>query len=209
MPDAAVDEHLAAHGAGEGGAIELRPGDAHAVHGGLDDDVLLRVQAAADLVALPGRDAHLLAQAARLQAVAHAGGRAVVTGGQDVPVLDGDGAHLAAQAGGTLTHQIGDVHEVIGPGHSLHDSTRNKKLDYLTRSRGKSQARRRQDHGRKRPPEAAFSQRGAFRGAPATQRRPAGRGRRRARREKGEGRRPVRDSGGLSPVVRRYQVNSG
>ena len=32
------------------GAIKLRPGDAHAMHGRLDDDVLFGMQAAADLV---------------------------------------------------------------------------------------------------------------------------------------------------------------
>ena len=140
----------------------LRPGDAHAVHGGLDDDVLFGVQAAADLVALPGRDAHLFAQAARLQTVAHTGGRTVVAGGQDVSVLDGDGAHLATQAGGTLAHQIGDAHEVIGPGHSLHDSTRNKKLDYLTRSWGKSQARRWQGPRTEKAARGGLSKRGLF-----------------------------------------------
>ena len=176
---------------------------------GLRYRVYLGVRAAADLVALPGRDAHLFAQAARLQTMAHAGGRTVVTGGQDVPVLDGDGAHLAAQAGGALAHQIGDAHEIIGPGHSLHDSTRNKKLDYLTRSRGKCQARRWQGPRTEKAAGGGLANRGAFRKAPsaaATGRSgpPAG-----AAEKKREGPPSRTGRGLLPPVVHGYQVNRG
>ena len=52
------------------GAVNFRTLKGHAVNGGLDDDVLLGVKAPAKLVALSGRNAQLLTQAADFQAIA-------------------------------------------------------------------------------------------------------------------------------------------
>ena len=138
VPDAAVDEHLGTKHTGMGGAVKLGPGNAHAMHGGLNDDILLGMQAPAYLVPLTGRDAQLLPQATDLQTVGDPGGRAIVARGQDAFVLDGNGAHLATGAGGALAHHIGDVHEVVRPGKSvLHGKAR---FRHGTRRGRKSQA---------------------------------------------------------------------
>ena len=114
-----VDEHLGADEAGLGGAVDIRALDAHPVQGGLDDDVLFGVQAAADLVALAAGHAQLLAQAnPRPRQWGVSEGGPVVACGQDAFVAHGDGPHLAARAGGAFGHQIGDPHEVVGPGHA-------------------------------------------------------------------------------------------
>ena len=56
-------------------AVQGRALDGDAVDGRLDDGVLLGVDGAAELVALAGRDAELLAQAADVQAVSRPAGR--------------------------------------------------------------------------------------------------------------------------------------
>ena len=123
VADAAVDEHLGAQSAGVRGAVEFRALNADAVDGGLNDDVLLGMEPAADFVALARRDAETLAQAACLQAVGHASGRAVVACGKNALVLDGNGADLASGAGGAFTDEIGDIHEIVWPWHALHNHT--------------------------------------------------------------------------------------
>ena len=45
----------------------------------------------------------------------HAGGRAVVAGGDDAMVFDEDGADLAAQAVGAFGDDVGDLHEIGVP----------------------------------------------------------------------------------------------
>ena len=114
--DAAVNQHLRANHAGRGRDVDGGTLEAHAMHGGLYDDVLLRVQAPANLVPFPGRDALLFAQAAGELAVFDAGGRAVVAGSEDVPVKDGHGTNLATETGGTGGSVAGHREEVVVPG---------------------------------------------------------------------------------------------
>jgi hypothetical protein len=66
------------------------------VHGGLDDGVLFGVDSAAELVAFTRGHAQLFAQAAHVEAVAHAARGAVVTGGEHALVAHQHGADLAA-----------------------------------------------------------------------------------------------------------------
>ena len=101
-------------------AVHFGPGKGDAVYGGLNDDVLFRMEAAADFVPLSGRHAELFAEAADIKAVGDLGGRTVVAGGEDSLVLDGDGPDHAAQAGRAFRHEVGDVHEVVGPGDAGH-----------------------------------------------------------------------------------------
>ena len=88
---------------------------------GLNDDVLLRVEAPADFMPLAGRHAELFAQATDIEAMRYLGRCAVIAGGEDAFVLDGYGPNPAAQAGRALRHEVGEVQEVVGPrdaGHS-------------------------------------------------------------------------------------------
>ncbi len=63
--NAGVDEHLCADDAGHCGAVQGGAIDIGAMLGGLNDGVLLGVQATAELVPLPGRYSEPLAQATR------------------------------------------------------------------------------------------------------------------------------------------------
>ena len=58
-------------------------------------------------------------QAADVEAVRHAGGRAVVAGGEDVAVAHDHRADLGAQAGRALRHLARDGHEVLVPARSV------------------------------------------------------------------------------------------
>src|SRR5512133_4038924 len=115
-----VDDHFCADDTGHRGAVQGGAVNVGAVLGGLDDGVLLGVQAAAELVALPGRDIEPLAQAAGRITVGNAGRNPVVSGGQDVAILDQHSTNLSAQTGGAGGHQVGDIHEILIPGGSLH-----------------------------------------------------------------------------------------
>ena len=113
-----VDDHPAAHRAGEQVGDQLargdvapgqidRAADALAARGG-DDGVHLGVDAAAELIALAGGDAEPFADAvAEVDAVA-----AVVARGNDLVVADDERPGVRAAAGRTLQHGLRDV-EVI------------------------------------------------------------------------------------------------
>ena len=116
---AAVDEHFAALQAGVRRTVDIAPQNGDTVRRGLDDAVLPGVGAAADLMALSRGDMQFVPEAADIEAVAHAGGRAVVSGGQDALVLDEDAPDPAADAGGALADHIGDAHEIFRPGQAL------------------------------------------------------------------------------------------
>src|SRR5665647_750995 len=74
-----VHQHLRAYSARLVCAVQLGSLNGHAVICRLNDGVLLGVKTAAELVALAGRNAKLLAQASSLGAVAEAARNAVVT----------------------------------------------------------------------------------------------------------------------------------
>jgi hypothetical protein len=77
---------------------------------------------AAQLVACSGRDVELHAEASCLLTVRDPSGSTVVSGGQNVLVLDDNGAHMPAEAGGTGGNQFGHLHEIFVSGRSLHVS---------------------------------------------------------------------------------------
>lgn len=111
-----ADEDAGAEAAWAVGAVEGGAGDGDAHDGGLDDGVLLGVEGAAVFVTFAGAEAHALAgAAAEVGAVGHAGGCAVVAGGDDAMVFDEDGADLAAQAVGAFGDDVGDLHEIGVP----------------------------------------------------------------------------------------------
>lgn len=95
------------------------PRDVDAVARRLDDGVLLGMQAAADLVALAAGHAELLTQAAGLGAMAHAGGHAVVAGGQYAAVLHDDGPYGATHARGARGDLVRQRHEVLVPAGAM------------------------------------------------------------------------------------------
>ena len=80
---------------------------------GLDDGILLGVNAAADFMALPGGYAKLVTKAAQLQAIFRTGGSAIVARGQDVFVLHRHGADVVTAAGGALRHHRGYLEEIL------------------------------------------------------------------------------------------------
>lgn len=86
-----------------------------AVHRSLDDHVLLGVQAAADFMTLTGGNTQLLAQATHFQAVRHARRSAVIAGGRMRLSLTATAPTLRRVHGGSLAHQVGDIHEIIRP----------------------------------------------------------------------------------------------
>ena len=116
---ARVDEHLGAHHTGLRGHVNRSALDIDAVLGRLDDGVLLGMQTAANLVALPAGNAELLAQATRLGAMAQPAGNAVVTRCQDAAVLNDHRAHRTAQARGAGFHLLGQIHEVLVPAWAM------------------------------------------------------------------------------------------
>lgn len=97
--DAGVDEYFGANYAGLVSAVQRAAVDGYAVIGGLHNCVLLGMNAAAQLVHLPGGHVELFPQAADDGAVGQAFGRAVIAGGDDLLVFDDDCADTAAQTG--------------------------------------------------------------------------------------------------------------
>src|SRR5699024_5220873 len=126
-----VDNHPAAHGAGggvgedgAGGGVlprQVQGTPHHVPPGGGDDGVGLGVDAAAQLVPLSPGDPHGLPGAvAQIHAVSPAPGRPVVAGGDDLVVLDNDGAVAPAQTGGPADDRLGDVQVVVLLTDALH-----------------------------------------------------------------------------------------
>lgn len=123
LANAAIYQHLAADNAGVGGAEKDRASNADALHGGLDNYILLRVQTPADFMPGARGDTHFRAQTSAFDAMPKPGWRPVIARGEDMPVPHRNGAHLAPEAGGPFAHKPGDLHEVFGPGQAFHDYT--------------------------------------------------------------------------------------
>lgn len=117
--DPTVDEHLCADEAGLSRAVDVGFGNADAVHGSLNDDILLGVEAAADFVSLARWHIELFAQAAHFEAVGEVGRGTVVPSGKDTLVPHRNSPDFAPGAGGTFSNHVGYAHEVIGPGESV------------------------------------------------------------------------------------------
>ncbi len=87
--------------------------------GSLDDRILLGMKAAAEFVSLSGRDPLFLAEATDIQAVFYSGRSSVVTGGQNLLILDEDGPHLSSQTSRPLGDEVSNIHEIFFPGGSM------------------------------------------------------------------------------------------
>ena len=86
----------------------------HIPSGSRDDCVGLGVDAPAELISLPGRNAELFAiTIAELRAVDSSARCAVVTGGENFIVLHDDGAIFSAQAGRASKHSVCNVQIVV------------------------------------------------------------------------------------------------
>ena len=79
------------------------------MHGGLYDDVLLSVQAPANLVPLTGRDALLFTQAAGELAVLEAGWSAVVAGSENDVILRNYRPILPSKTSGASSNLCGYI----------------------------------------------------------------------------------------------------
>ena len=113
--DAGVDEYFGANHAGLVGAVQRAAVDGYAVVSGLHDCVLLGVNAAAQLVHLPGGHVELFPQAADDGAVGQAFGRAVIAGGDYLLVFDDNRAYAAAQTGRSFADHLRYFHEILVP----------------------------------------------------------------------------------------------
>jgi len=123
--DPGIDDHALAHRAGVRVfyvitvIFQVNPrkidGTAqHAFTRGADDGIRLGMHAAAELVAFPARDMHLLADAvAQVDAVSPASRRANISGRNHLVVFDDHRAVALAQTGAALADDIGKVEVVI------------------------------------------------------------------------------------------------
>lgn len=103
---------------------QIQGGARHFAAGGVDDGVGLRVHRSAQLVPLPPGNPQLFPQAdAQIAAVLPPPRRARVPGGQNLIVLDNDGAEIPAQTGAPAQHRLGDVQIIVFPIPSLHTQT--------------------------------------------------------------------------------------
>ena len=121
VPDsrnAAIDQHFGAEHTRMVGAVYIRALKHQAVNRGLDNDILLRMEATANFMPLPRWHAHFFTQAASFPAMRHALRRAVIARCQNAPVLYGHGPDLAPHARRALGHKPCNVHEILRPGKS-------------------------------------------------------------------------------------------
>jgi len=89
------------------------------VVGGLDNCILLTVEAPAEFMPLPGRDSSLLPKTTDVQAVFQPGRSSIVTRGQDFFIFDEHRSYLPPQAGRSLGNEMSDVHEILFPRGSM------------------------------------------------------------------------------------------
>ena len=108
-----IDHHLGTEDAGGVGAVNGAAVEADAVQGGLDDDILFRVNRAADFGACPGGDVLRVAQTTQFQAIFNAGRGAVEAGGEDMLVFDRHRAHMVPETGAALGNYRSDFQEIF------------------------------------------------------------------------------------------------
>jgi len=114
-----INDHLRANNTRMVRAVKGRSPDLDAMVGSLDNRILLGMKTAAELVPFSGRDPLFLAEATDIQAVFHPGGSSVVTGGQNLLILDEDSPHLPPQASGPLGDEVSNIHKIFFPGGSM------------------------------------------------------------------------------------------
>jgi hypothetical protein len=101
------------------GTVKGGSADPHSMVGGLNNGILFGMETTAEFVPLPRRDAFLLTEASDIQTVLKPRRRPIVTGRQNLLVLDENGSHLSSQTGRPLGDQMGDIHEILFPGRPM------------------------------------------------------------------------------------------
>ena len=87
---------------------------------GLGDGILFGMYSAAQLVTCSRRNIEFHTETSGLLTVRDPSGSTVVSGGQDVLILDDYSTHMPAETGGTGGNQFGHLHEIFVSGRSLH-----------------------------------------------------------------------------------------
>ncbi len=93
--------------------------DLHSVVSGLNNRILLGMEAATELMSLSRRNPSFLPEATNLQAMLQSGRSPVVTGRQYLFVFDKHSANLPSQAGRSLSNEMSDIHEIFFPRGAL------------------------------------------------------------------------------------------
>lgn len=96
-------------------AVYGRAFDGDAMESCLDDRVLLGMDGTADLMPLTRRDRHLIAQAAKFQAIRCARGSPIVSGSQNTLIPDYNRPHVMTSACGALSDKERQFHEILVP----------------------------------------------------------------------------------------------
>jgi hypothetical protein len=95
----------------KGGSTNL-----HTMVSRLNDGILFCMEATAELMALPRRDALFLAEATNVQAVFRPRRGSIVTRRQNIFIFDEDSTHLPPKAGRAFGDEMSDIHEILFPG---------------------------------------------------------------------------------------------
>jgi hypothetical protein len=99
VSDSGINQHFSAERTGIVCAVKHCVFYRHAMHGSLDDRILLSMQPAAKLMPFSGGHLQLFPQAANLKTVAQPAGCSIVAGGQYAFVLNQQSPDLPAGAG--------------------------------------------------------------------------------------------------------------
>jgi len=113
-----VDNHLGTYGTGQVGTEKGCTLYGNTMISGLNDRILFGMYPSTKLMIFSGGDIQFLPEAPCFKAVFNAGGRTVVSGGQDSFVFYDDGADRSPETCGTPGHQRRDVHKIGFPRRS-------------------------------------------------------------------------------------------
>jgi hypothetical protein len=89
--------------------------DLHAMVSGLNNGILLSMEAAAELMSLPRRNTLSLPEAAHVEAMVQSRGSPIITCRQDLLIFDEDRSDLPSQASRPLRNEMSDIHEILFP----------------------------------------------------------------------------------------------
>jgi len=104
------------------GTVKGGPADLHSVVGGLNNGILLGVEAAAEFVSFPRRDALPFTKASHIQAVLDSRRRSIVACRQNLLIFDENSSNLSSQTGRPFGNEMGDIHEILFPGGPVGDN---------------------------------------------------------------------------------------
>jgi hypothetical protein len=90
--------------------------------GGLNNGILLGVEAAAEFVSFPRRDGLLFTKAPHIQAVLKPRRCPIVACRQNLLIFDENRSNLSSQTGRPLGNEMGDIHEILFPGRPMRDN---------------------------------------------------------------------------------------